>query len=90
MKHKPIGNKILVEPMQVQQKTKGGLVIPGEDKKMTIGKVVAVGDGKADEPMTLKVGDVILHNEFSPVKISFDGQEYLLMQQSDAYLIIND
>jgi chaperonin GroES len=52
------------------------------------GKVVAVGNGKADEPMTVKVGDSVMYGQYSGTEIKIDGKAYLIMRESDIYGII--
>lgn len=86
---KLLADRILVEPAAAEQKTSGGIIIPDTAKeKPQKGVVVAVGNGKKDEPMELKVGDVVLYGKYSGKEITFEGKEYMIMKQSDIELII--
>ena len=79
----------MVEPAAAEQKTSGGIIIPDTAKeKPQKGVVVAVGNGKKDEPMTVKVGDNVLYGKYAGTEISFDGKEYLIMKESDIYAIV--
>ncbi len=86
---KPLADRVLVEPAAAEQKTSGGIIIPDTAKeKPQRGTVVAVGNGKKDEPMTVKVGDVVLYGKYAGTEISVEGKEYLIMKESDIYAII--
>jgi chaperonin GroES len=83
---KPLADRVLIEPAEAEQKTAGGIIIPDTAKeKPQKGTVVAVGNGKKDEPMTLKVGDVVLYGKYSGTEISYEGVNYLIMKESDIY-----
>ncbi len=83
---KPLADRVLIEPAEAEQKTAGGIIIPDTAKeKPQKGTVVAVGNGKKDEPMTLKVGDVVLYGKYSGTEISYEGINYLIMKESDIY-----
>jgi len=86
---KPLADRVLVEPAPAEQKTAGGIIIPDTAKeKPQKGKVVAVGQGKKDEPITVKVGDNVLYGKYSGTEITVEGKEYLIMRESDIYAII--
>ncbi|MBO7625041.1 MAG: co-chaperone GroES [Bacteroidales bacterium] len=86
---KPLADRVLVEPAQAEEKTVGGIIIPDTAKeKPQKGTVVAVGNGKKDEPMTVKVGDSVLYGEYSGTEINIDGEHYLIMKESDIFAII--
>lgn len=86
---KPLGDRVLVEPAQAETKTASGIIIPDTAKeKPQRGKVLAVGTGKKDEPMTVKEGDLVLYGKYSGTEINIDGTEYLIMRESDIYAII--
>ncbi len=86
---KPLADRVLVEPAAAEQKTSGGIIIPDTAKeKPQKGVVVAVGNGKKDEPMTVKVGDNVLYGKYSGTEISVEGKEYLIMKESDIYAIV--
>ena len=86
---KPNEDRILVEPAEAETKTASGLYIPDSSKeKPQKGKVVAVGDGVKDKPVTVKVGDSILYGKYSGTELTIDGKEYLIMRNSDVFGII--
>ena len=89
LKIKPLADRVMVEPAQAEEKTAGGIIIPDTAKeKPQKGTVVAVGPGKKDEPMTVKVGDVVLYGKYSGTEITVDGGNYLIMRESDIVAII--
>ena len=72
-----------------EEKTAGGIIIPDTAKeKPQKGTVVAVGPGKKDEPMSVKVGDKVLYSKYAGTEISFEGTDYLIMKESDIMGII--
>ncbi len=86
---KPLADRVLVEPAPAETKTSGGIIIPDTAKEKPMrGKIVAVGNGKPDEPMTVKVGDVVLYGKYAGTELSIEGKEYLIMKESDIYAII--
>lgn len=86
---KPLADRVLVEPAAAEEKTASGIIIPDSAKeKPQKGEVVAVGNGKADEPMTVKVGDKVLYGKYAGTEITVDGQEYLIMRESDIFAVI--
>lgn len=89
MNIKPLADRVLIEPAAAEEKTAGGLYIPDTAKeKPQKGKVVAVGNGKKDEPMTVKAGDVVLYGKYSGTEINVDGKDLLMMRESDILAII--
>jgi chaperonin GroES len=86
---KPLSDRVVVEPAQAEEKTAGGIIIPDTAKeKPQKGKVVAVGSGKKDEPLTVKVGDFILYGKYGGTDITIEGKDYLIMRESDIYAIV--
>ena len=86
---KPLADRVLVQPAPAETKTAGGIIIPDTAKEKPMrGKVVAVGNGKPDEPMTVQVGDTVLYGKYAGTELSVDGTEYLIMRESDIYAII--
>lgn len=86
---KPIGDRVVVEPAPAEEKTASGLYIPDTAKeKPQSGTVVAVGTGKVDEPLTVKVGDQVLYGKYSGTELTYEGKEYLIMRESDIYAVI--
>ncbi|MGI8893853.1 MAG: co-chaperone GroES [Bacteroidia bacterium] len=89
MNLKPLADRVLVEPAEAEEKTASGIIIPDTAKeKPQQGKIVAVGNGKKDEPMTVKVGDKVLYGKYAGTEIKHDGREYLIMRESDIFAII--
>ncbi len=86
---KPIQDRVLVEPAPAEEKTAGGIIIPDTAKEKPVrGKVIAVGTGKKDEPITVKAGDTVLYGKYAGTEIQIEGKEYLIMRESDIYAII--
>lgn len=86
---KPLADRVLVKPAPAEEKTAAGIIIPDTAKeKPQKGTVVAVGNGKKDEPMTVKVGDTVLYGKYSGTELNIDGNDYLIMKESDIFAII--
>ncbi len=86
---KPLANRVLVQPAAAEEKTASGLYIPDTAKeKPQKGQVIAVGNGKKDEPLTVKVGDTVLYGKYSGTELSVDGNDYLIMRESDIFAIL--
>jgi len=86
---KPLADRVLVEPAAAEQKTAGGIIIPDTAKeKPQKGKVIAIGNGKKDEPLTVKVGDQVLYGKYSGTEINIEGKDYLIMRESDILAVI--
>lgn len=86
---KPLADRVLVEPDAAEEKTASGIIIPDTAKeKPQKGKVVAIGTGKKDEPLNVKVGDAVLYGKYSGTEITIDGTEFLIMKESDIFGVI--
>jgi len=86
---KPLADRVLIEPAAAEEKTTGGIIIPDTAReKPQKGKVVAVGPGKKDEPMTLKEGDQVLYGKYGGTDFTLDGKDYLIMREADIYAIV--
>jgi len=86
---KPLADRVLVEAAKAEEKTAGGIIIPDTAKeKPQRGKVIAVGTGKKDEPLTVKIGDSVLYGKYSGTEITIEGKEYLIMRESDIFAIL--
>jgi chaperonin GroES len=89
VKIQPLADRVVVEPAAAEQKTAGGIIIPDTAKeKPQKGTIVAVGAGKKDEPMTVKVGDNVLYGKYAGTEITIEGKDYLIMRESDLFAII--
>jgi len=89
MKFRPLHDRVVVQRVDAEEKTKGGIIIPDTAKeKPQEGKVIAVGPGGRDEagkltPLDVKAGDRVLFGKWSGTEIKLDGQDYLIMKESD-------
>lgn len=94
MKFRPLHDRILVERVESEEVTKGGIILPDTAKeKPQQGKVIAVGPGKKTEdgklvPMDVKTGDTILFGKYSGSEIKMEGNEYLIMREDDVLGIV--
>ena len=83
MKIKPLADRVLVEPSAAETKTASGIIIPDSaQEKPQKGKVVAVGPGTKENPVTLKVGDEILYGKYSGTELKHEGSDFLIMKES--------
>ena len=86
---KPLADRVLVEPAAAEEKTASGIIIPDTAKeKPQQGKIVAIGTGTKDEPITVKVGNQVLYGKYSGTEVTIEGNEYLIMKESDIYGIV--
>jgi len=87
---KPIGERVLIEALEAETKTAGGIIIPDNaQEKPQQGVVIAVGDGTAEVKLTLKAGDKVLYGKYSGTEITFEGKKYMIMKESDVLAVIN-
>jgi chaperonin GroES len=90
VKFKPLADRVLIEAAPAEQKTASGIFIPDTAKEKPLnGTIVAIGAGKIDEPMTVKVGDSVLYGQYSGTEIKIDGKSYLIMKEADIYGVFN-
>lgn len=86
---KPLSDRVVVEPLAAETKTASGLYIPDSAKeKPQQGTVLAVGKGTKDEPTTVKVGDTVLYGKYAGTELKLDGNDYLIMRESDIFAIL--
>jgi chaperonin GroES len=96
MKFRPLHDRVVVKRIEAEEKTKGGIIIPDTAKeKPSQGEVVAVGPGGRDEsgkliPIDIKVGDRILFGKWSGTEVVLDGQELLIMKESDVMGVVEE
>ncbi len=94
MKLRPLHDRVLVEPLDAEEKTAGGIIIPDTAKEKPMeGKIVSVGNGARAEdgtvtPLDVKAGDRILYGKWSGTEVKIDGQDLLIMKESDIMGII--
>ena len=86
---KPLADRVLIQPKEAETKTASGLYIPDTAKeKPSEGKVLAVGPGRKDEPMEVKVGDEVIYGKYSGTEVTVDDVKYLIVKQSDILAIL--
>lgn len=94
MNIKPLGDRVLVEPLKEEEVNKGGIIIPDSAKeKPQEGVVIAVGTGKLDEngktvPFNVKKGDTVLMPKYGGTEVKVDGKEYQIMREDDILAVI--
>ena len=94
MKIKPLSDRVVVKPLEAQEKTKGGIYVPDTVKeKPQEGEIVAAGPGKISDSgtlvkMELKKGDKVLYGKYSGTEVTVGGEEYLIVRESDILAII--
>jgi len=94
MKIKPLGDRVVIKPLEAKEQTKGGILIPDSAKeKPQEANVIAVGEGKRMDdgkiaPLSLKVGDKILYGKYSGTEITLDGDEFIIIREEDVLGII--
>jgi chaperonin GroES len=89
VKIKPLADRVVVKAAPAEEKTASGIIIPDTAKeKPQRGTIVAVGPGKKDEPMNVKVGDTVLYGKYAGTEINIDGEDYLIMRESDIFAVI--
>jgi chaperonin GroES len=94
MKVRPLHDRIIVQQLEEEEKTKGGIIIPDTAKEKPFeGKVIAVGTGKVNKdgkkvPLEVKKGDRILYAKYGGTEVKIDGEEYLIMKEDDILAVI--
>ena len=94
MKFRPLHDRVVVKRIDAEQKTAGGIIIPDTAQEKPIqGEIVAVGPGGRDEagkltPIDVKVGDIVLFGKWSGTEVKIDGQDLLIMKESDIMGVI--
>lgn len=85
----PLADRVLVAPAAAETTTSSGIIIPDTAKeKPQKGTVVAVGPGTKDQPVTVKVGDQVLYGKYSGTELQHEGEDYLIMKESDLLAIV--
>ncbi|MBN2010288.1 co-chaperone GroES [candidate division KSB1 bacterium] len=94
MKIKPLADRVVVKPIEAEERKSGGIIIPDTAKEKPMqGKIVAAGPGKISDagekvPMEVKEGDVVLYGKYSGTEVTIDGEDFLIMRESDIFAII--
>jgi len=90
----PLHDRVIVKAAEPEEVTKGGIIIPDTAKEKPMqGTIIAVGNGKLAEngsvtPLQVKVGDMVLYGKYAGTEISIDGEDYLIMRESDIFAIV--
>lgn len=85
----PLHDRVIVKAAAAEEKTAGGIIIPDTAKeKPQRGTVIAAGPGKKDEPVTVKTGDTVLYGKYAGTEIQIEGEDYLIMRESDILAIV--
>src|SRR6185312_5409029 len=93
-KFRPLHDRVVVRRIEAEEKTKGGIIIPDSAKeKPSEGEIIAVGPGRRDEtgkltPMDVKAGDRVLFGKWSGTEVTLDGEDFLIMKESDIMGVI--
>ena len=91
---RPLADRVIVKPMEAEETTKGGIILPDTAKEKPIeGTIVAVGPGRVTEDgksikMEVKVGDKVLYGKYSGTEVTVEGEDYLIMRESDIFAIV--
>ena len=86
---KPLGDRVLVDPLEADTKTASGIIIPDNAKeKPQKGRVVAVGNGTSDYKMTVKIGDTVMYGKYSGTELKLEGKDYLIMSEKDILAVV--
>jgi chaperonin GroES len=91
---KPLADRVVVRPSKAEEKTKGGIIVPDTAKEKPVwGEVIAAGPGRVSDdgkqiPMEVKVGDRVLYGKYSGTEVTIDGEELLIMRESDIFAIM--
>jgi chaperonin GroES len=94
LKLNPLADRVVVKPAEAEEKTKGGIILPDTAKEKPVeGTIVAAGPGKVSDSgevvkMAVKVGDKVLYGKYSGTEVTIEGEEYLIMRESDIFAII--
>ncbi|MDR2839728.1 MAG: co-chaperone GroES [Paludibacter sp.] len=89
MNIKPLADRVLVKPVEAEQKTASGIIIPDSAKEKPLkAKVLAVGKGTKDEEMLVKADDLVLYGKYAGTELEWEGEKLLIMRQSDILAII--
>lgn len=89
IKIKPLADRVVVLPAPAETQTASGIIIPDTAKeKPQQGTIVAIGNGKVDEPLTVKVGDTVLYGKYAGTELKWEDKDYLIMRESDVLAIV--
>ena len=90
----PLADRVIIKPSEAEEKTKGGIILPDTAKEKPIeGTIVAAGPGKVTDDgktvkLGVKIGDKVLYGKYSGTEVTVEGEEYLIMRESDIFAIV--
>lgn len=96
LKVRPLADRVVIEPLEAEDKSKGGIILPDTAKEKPLqGKVVAVGKGKTDEngkiiPLEVKAGDRVLYGKYAGTEVTLDGNEYIILKEEDILAVFEE
>jgi chaperonin GroES len=96
LKIRPLGDRVVVEPLEAEEKSRGGIILPDTAKEKPLeGKVVAAGKGKTDDggkpvPMEVKAGDKVLYGKYAGTEVTVDGNEYIILKEEDILAVFDE
>lgn len=89
-KIKPLADRVLIKVSEAETKTASGIIIPDNaQEKPQKGTVIAVGKGTKENPMSVNVGDTVLYGKYAGTELKHDGEEFIIMKESDIFAIIS-
>lgn len=81
---RPLGERVVLKPVEVEEKTKSGLILAGDKEKPEVAEVVAIGD----EVKALKVGENVFYKKYSGTEVKYENQEYILIAEEDVLAVV--
>tara|TARA_B100000161_G_C33530453_1_gene405759 strand:+ start:79 stop:357 length:279 start_codon:yes stop_codon:yes gene_type:complete len=89
-KIKPLADRVLIKVSEAETKTASGIIIPDNaQEKPQKGTVIAVGKGTKENPMSVNVGDIVLYGKYAGTELKHEGEEFIIMKESDIFAIIS-
>ena len=89
-KIKPLADRVLIKVSEAETKTASGIIIPDNaQEKPQKGTVIAVGKGTKENPMSVNTGDIVLYGKYAGTELKHDGEEFIIMKESDIFAIIS-
>jgi chaperonin GroES len=86
----PLADRVLIKVSEAETKTASGIIIPDNaQEKPQKGKIAAIGKGTKENPITVKVGDIVLYGKYAGTELKHEGEDYLIMKESDIFAIIS-
>lgn len=89
MSLKPLYNRVLIQQLEAETTTKSGIILPGQaTEQPQIARVIAVGPGKDDKPMSVKVNDQVIFPKYKGTDVKYDGMDYIIIDEEDLLAIV--